>query len=80
MQRPIHMGTGLLEATDLQTTEDDTSLPSTGDQRLAVLLASVVNRVTATRQPGTSGVRRANIIWGATADRSLAATVTEHRV
>ncbi len=48
MQRPIHVRTSLLEATGLQSTEDDASLPFTGDQRLAVLLASAVNRLTAT--------------------------------
>jgi hypothetical protein len=34
------MSTGLLEATGLQSTEDDASLPPIGGQRLAVLRAA----------------------------------------
>ncbi len=43
MQRAIHMGAGLLEATGLQATEDGTSLSSDEHTRLGVLLGSIVS-------------------------------------
>ena len=38
MQRAVHIGAGLFEATGLQTTEDETILSPNGDTRLSVLL------------------------------------------